>query len=272
MTTPTPPQPEDPWQTTSNVGRHAHPGGWPPPANHAPYPPQAWPPQPPGPVPPPTAQPAGYPPPGVLPPGAQQPAAPPARKRRTGLIVGLAVGAVVLLCCGGVAIAAALGGGSHPTTTPVAAPATTATSSPHPVASRHPSSPGARTTTPAPVGPGPAVAAWARSGGQGHVNNLLADFNDLQTAAQAADPPQVRAVCVRLQGHVEAAQAYTPIPDGTAQAAWSAALAQYARAATDCIAGIDAGDSDLITRSGQELTAGTTQIRVVSDRMKALAG
>jgi hypothetical protein len=89
-------------------------------------------------------------------------------------------------------------------------------------------------------------------------------------AAAAADITGVRAACVSLQAHVEAAQAYADIPDTVAQSHWSAALAQAVRAAADCIAFTRNLDPDLLTRSGHELKAYDAEIEKLSERVDSL--
>ncbi len=76
-------------------GQPPYPPGYPPPQG---YPPTQG-------YPPPQGYPPGYPPPGLPPP--QRP-----RRRHTGLIIGLVVGALVLLCCCGGLYAAYQWGGS----------------------------------------------------------------------------------------------------------------------------------------------------------------
>lgn len=96
------------------------------------------------------------------------------------------------------------------------------------------------------------------------------DLARVAATAAAADITGLRAACASLQAHVEAAQAYASIPDTVAQSHWSAALAQAARAAADCIAFTRNLDPDLLTRSGHELKAYDTEIGKLSDRIESL--
>ncbi len=90
--------------TGGTVNAPQHPQHWPqqPPQGHQPGygPPPPGFRQPPG-TQPPRAQPPGYPPPGSgQPPAGYGPPPPPPRKKRTGLIVGIAIGVVVLVVAG----------------------------------------------------------------------------------------------------------------------------------------------------------------------------
>ena len=56
------------------------------------------------------------------------------------------------------------------------------------------------------------------------------------------------------------------------QSAWSSALAQYARATGDCIAGIDSMDPALIGRAGDELNAASVFMDQATARAQELGG
>jgi hypothetical protein len=66
--------------------------------------------------------------------------------------------------------------------------------------------------------------------------------------------------------------AYPAIPDPVAQSDWSTGLAQYARAATDCAAGISTRNPSLINRSAQELNAGAAALQSATTRIQTLNG
>jgi hypothetical protein len=60
------------------------------------------------------------------------------------------------------------------------------------------------------------------------------------------------------------------MPDTLAQTDWSTALAQGARAATDCITFTRNLDWNLLAQSGHELSACNTAILKFTDRITAL--
>jgi hypothetical protein len=117
-----------------------------------------------------------------------------------------------------------------------------------------------------------AVATWVTNGGEADLDALGSDFTALEQAANASDLASMSAGCTQLQSDVEAAQQYDPIPDPQAQHDWSAALAEYARGATDCVAGADTSNVDLITKASQEITAGSTDLDRVTARLNVIAG
>src|SRR6266536_550349 len=176
---------------------------------------------------------------------------PPRRRRRTGLVVLLACAAVLLLCCGGAAIAAGLSAQKNHETT---GPATSTTAA----------SPMSTTVQ--------AIRAWLAGGGANLVSALGKDFDAFGATRGNPDPAAVRSTCVTLQKDIEAAQAYKPIPDAEAQRDWAAALAAYARAATDCIAGIDATNAAVLNRSATEMGQGTDALSKLNARLDAIKG
>jgi hypothetical protein len=134
-------------------------------------------------------------------------------------------------------------------------------------------------TPPRPARSGPpdpalaeAVGAWVSNGGEADLRALGSDFKSLSTAANANDMGQMSASCARLQTDVEAAQQYDPIPDPRAQRDWTEALKQYARGATDCMAGADTVNPDLLTKASDEITAGSTSLNHVTTRLSQIAG
>lgn len=215
---------------------------------NAPRPPMS---APPGPPYPPAApgwtQPPGYPPPVAMPHGK-----PPKVKKAKGQLIVAAVGVAVLLCCGGVLLVNALSGNTGGNQA-----GSSATDSPAAAASQAPPA-------------GAAVVAWMGNGGQQRITAIGGDFNALHAAGQ--NTPAARRACASLQRDVESAQAYPPIPDLVAQPHWTAALADYARAATDCLAGVDTFNADLLARAATEMSAGNDEVDAVTARVKALAG
>jgi hypothetical protein len=98
---------------------------------------------------------------------------------------------------------------------------------------------------------------------------MTTDFSNISSASAVADSPTVNVACTSLRTHVENAQAYGAVPDAEARTDWSTALAQAARAATDCIAGTGTLNASLITQSGQEMKATTAAIDAMTTRLKA---
>lgn len=141
-------------------------------------------------------------------------------------------------------------------------------------------------SAPSPAVPGPAatggnppdpdlalkVAQWVTNGGEDNLKALAVDFKDLEDAANTDDLPTISSSCAQLQTDVEAAQSYDAIPDPEAQHNWSAALADYERGATDCVAGADTSNADLITKASTEITDGSTALNLVTTRLGQIAG
>jgi len=117
-----------------------------------------------------------------------------------------------------------------------------------------------------------AVAQWVTNGGATDLKSLGADFSALETAANTSDLAAISSSCAQLQSDVESAQSYDPIPDPEAQHNWSAALAEYARGATDCVAGADTSNDDLITRASTEIVTGSKDLDLVTARLEEIAG
>jgi hypothetical protein len=117
-----------------------------------------------------------------------------------------------------------------------------------------------------------AVAQWVTNGGEDDLKALAADFTALEDAANADDMSSISSSCEQLQTDVEAAQSYDPIPDQEAQHEWSTALADYARGATDCVAGAQTTNATLITKASTEITDGSTALSEVTTRLGEIAG
>jgi hypothetical protein len=117
-----------------------------------------------------------------------------------------------------------------------------------------------------------AVLAWWTGGGQDRTAAMSKDFTDMGTAGTASDIAGLRVVCTSLQAHVESARSYASIPDTLAQTDWSTALAQAARAATDCIVSTRDLDADLLTQASNELHVATIAFDRCIDRLKVLRG
>lgn len=132
--------------------------------------------------------------------------------------------------------------------------------------------PAAATTTNSAVAAAAGIYAWYTGGGQTDVSQFVSEAGDISTAASSQDLSALKTACTDLQTTVENAQAYKQIPDAQAQTPWAQALAQYARGASDCIAGIESGDDSVVTKSAGELTAGTSYLNQVTARIKSLGG
>jgi hypothetical protein len=117
-----------------------------------------------------------------------------------------------------------------------------------------------------------AVAQWVTNGGEDELKSLATDFKSLETAANSDDLPTISLSCSQLENDVENAQAYDPIPDPQAQHDWADALAQYARGATDCVDGANNSDVNLITQASTEITTGSKDLNLVTDRLNEIAG
>lgn len=116
------------------------------------------------------------------------------------------------------------------------------------------------------------LAAWRSGGGQDILTSITADLGSMQTAGQNVDSSAMNNACVALQQDVETAHAYAPIPIASAQRPYSAALAQFARASDDCIAGVSTQDAALISKATKELSAGSTDIKNAAAALNTVTG
>jgi hypothetical protein len=114
-----------------------------------------------------------------------------------------------------------------------------------------------------------AIGEWYRGGGRQILGDLAEDFQNAGTATSAEG---LRAACTGLRGHVQAAQAYAPIPDAEAHRHFAAALDRFAVGAGDCLAGLNGASPGLIDKAGQELAAGTQSLGESTRRIASLAG
>lgn len=115
-----------------------------------------------------------------------------------------------------------------------------------------------------------AIHVWSASGGQDRTSAISKDLANVAATAAAADITGMRTACTSLQNHVEAAQAYTSIPDTAAQTNWSNASTQAAQVSADCIAFTHNLNPNVLTKSSQELKSYDTEIGKLSDRVNAL--
>jgi len=117
---------------------------------------------------------------------------------------------------------------------------------------------------------GQKIAVWYAAGGKDKLTAIGTDATAMGTDASAMDVNQLTADCGALKGHVRDAQAFQPIPDDEAQQHWKAALADYKKAADDCISGAASTDAAKITQSGTELSDGTTEINLATARISEI--
>jgi hypothetical protein len=112
------------------------------------------------------------------------------------------------------------------------------------------------------------MIGWSDGGGSALIGNLVDDFTAISGAGHNATA--MHQACAGMQTHVEAAQAYRQIPDEQAEASWARALALYARAASDCLAGTSGLNAALITKAGQEMDQGSKELDQTAARIKQI--
>ncbi|MEU1630849.1 hypothetical protein ABZ746_37525 [Streptomyces sp. NPDC020096] len=95
-------------------------------------------------------------------------------------------------------------------------------------------------------------------------------MSSIGTDGQNQDSAQMSADCTTLAGDVTAAQRYGPIPDGTAQQHWSAALTDLGNGATDCTTAAAAQDAAQLTKGAGEITAANAEMTKVTDRLNEI--
>jgi hypothetical protein len=156
---------------------------------------------------------------------------------------------------------------NHPSAPPTPSGVVTAT----PAAPAAPAAPAVQ-DTPKPPPTVVAALAWYNGGGNIHLTTLATESIVRELAVRDSKSVGLRWVCTLLQQHVQAAQTYAPYPDSEGQRWWAAALASFARSATDCLAGVDTSNGDLLTRSWTEMADAGHNIEKLSARLKELSG
>lgn len=116
------------------------------------------------------------------------------------------------------------------------------------------------------------IAAWESGGGKDILTSITTDLGDMGTAGSNGDFTAMGIACTSLQTDVESGQAYGPIPAAAVQKPWAAALAQLARASTDCLGGVQGSDSDLLGKAATEITTGTADIKDAVTALSQVAG
>lgn len=255
------PEPPVPPQQPPCPGQPRHPG--------QPYPTQPFQ------VPPPFGQPPGYQPYGAQPTAAIPVQAPPKPKRKIGRTTLIVTGVVIVLCCGGGTLIGALN--SHPKAKDSAdvgaAPAVKTTALAVPAKPVQPAAPKTEAAPAKPAAPSVAqlVARWWSDGGEAKSDALQADLQHAGTAAGNQDVSALHDACASMQTDVESAQAYASFPDAEGQKLWAAGLAAEARAATDCVGGLDTNSPDLIQRATGEIVDANTNFTKLTARIRALS-
>jgi hypothetical protein len=114
---------------------------------------------------------------------------------------------------------------------------------------------------------GQSFTDWYSQGGRTHITALTEDARamgnatDLETDAKA---------CTSGVEHAQAAKAYPPIPDTTAQQHWARMLELFGQAARDCKAGAESSDAALLRTSASELEQTLTESSVLEARLREL--
>lgn len=133
--------------------------------------------------------------------------------------------------------------------------------------------PKAAPTTKAPApNPTTAMRAWIDDGGGQLTDALLGDFQAVSDAGTAMNVRGMHTGFLSLQRDVEKAQAFRPIPDAGAQREWAAALAAYARCATNGLTATRGGtvmsvDAELLDQSTADLDEGGKHLVALTARI-----
>ncbi|MFI5619490.1 hypothetical protein [Streptomyces sp. NPDC051567] len=89
--------------------------------------------------------------------------------------------------------------------------------------------------------PGEELGDWYTSGGEKQIKQMAQDAGRVsEVSMRTLDA--IGTACQDLTGHLPAAEGFAPIPDETAQSAWSKALAALRAGAAECTAGAAAQD------------------------------
>jgi hypothetical protein len=138
--------------------------------------------------------------------------------------------------------------------------------SPPPPTAQSPQSPQSPQT------PQQAMNAWSRNGAEALNNALRGDAAALDRASVSQDFPAAQTACESLQRDVEAFQTYGPSPDSEHKMLLAEALAQLARGATDCVAGLTANSGELTSKADAELHVGWSMFEQATARAKTISG
>lgn len=116
------------------------------------------------------------------------------------------------------------------------------------------------------------VHDWYVNGGESHLTQVARDVTSVQDDRSAKDMTSMQNDCGTLLTDVQAAQIYPSISEPQTEAHWSKALDQLGQAAADCRDGTTVGDSRLTSKSMTELTAGSTELDLVTNLVSSLSG
>lgn len=117
-----------------------------------------------------------------------------------------------------------------------------------------------------------ALYAWWKNGAETLEDTVLQDLEAARAAADSNDSCAMQTSCESLRSHVEAFQAFAPGPDLEFQTHLTAALAQDARGATDCLAGVATNSSALISTADQEFDAASSELAQATARVNTING
>ena len=174
-------------------------------------------------------------------------------RTRAWWIVGAGIGAVLL------GLAFSLNGGVNPQ-----GGSGSAANSPAPVAS-------SESLAPPPIridaARADADAAWYAGGGQTAVVQLTGDSNRIAVEYIQQNYNALGSDCSRLGSDVAAAQAYAPMPDGSAQNAWAVALGHLQLGAQACVYGVSNSLNSQLDAGNDEIRTGTLTLNSLETQL-----
>jgi hypothetical protein len=116
------------------------------------------------------------------------------------------------------------------------------------------------------------MRTWLSNGGDAGNNAVIKDTGALDVAGVNSDVSAAKTACRSLQTDVQRYQAYQPSPDPEYRTDLEAALAQYARGASDCVASLTTNSDALSTQSSEELHSARHEFLLAADRLKTIEG
>ena len=135
-----------------------------------------------------------------------------------------------------------------------------------------PSSPDAAITAATTARTEHAIYGWYNGGGKVILGALQDDMHSMNVAMGGGDLSGVAESCGRMRDDVEAAQRFAPMPDAVAGPHFAAALGHFAQGSANCIDAVAAQDLGLMTRAGDEFSAGSDEINQLDARLLQVAG
>jgi hypothetical protein len=103
------------------------------------------------------------------------------------------------------------------------------------------------------------IVAWVGGGGLTKMDAVTAALGQVHDSSNDAAATGV--ACGGLASAVSDAQAYEPIPLPAVQSHWSAALNDFANAASDCVSGVSGNDVVKLSASASELGLGSAELK-----------